>query len=80
LSNDEVLNKPTTEVQKCQEYGNSGVKHGGIGKGSEHMPPVYHCEFWCYMHFQNKLTMFNNIISFSSDTYTSSPILSSKFK
>jgi hypothetical protein len=80
LRNDEGINKPATEFQKNQEYGDSGVEDRGIGKGSDHMPSGYHCEFWCYIHFQCKLVIFDNVISFSSHTYTSTPILSSKFK
>ena len=41
LSNDEGFYKPATEFQKSQEYGNSGVEDGSIGKGFEHMPSVY---------------------------------------
>jgi len=40
------------------------------------MSLVYYCKFWCYIHFQYKLSMFDNVISFSSHTYPSTPILS----
>jgi hypothetical protein len=61
LRNDEGINKPATEFQKGQEYGDSGVEDCGTGKGSDYMPSVYHCEFWVHVHFCPGFFLFDTI-------------------
>jgi hypothetical protein len=64
LRHDEGIHKPTTEFQKGQEYGDSGVEDRGIGKGSDHMPSGYHWEFWVHVHFCPGFFLFDTICFF----------------